>query len=108
VVFAPLLETLAFPLVHWMLSSFPWMRVLFVPTMSTLAYFVHGGGPLNFAQAAGFAVFAVYYDRLKRARTQPPAYWGAAIALSVYNATLLALMILVLIGSLTFPDFGTG
>ncbi len=59
---------------------------------------VSGGGPLNFAQAAAFAVFAVYYDRLKRERTVPPAYWGAAIAHAVYNALVLALTAVLLIG----------
>jgi hypothetical protein len=87
--FAPLFETLGFPLVHWMLSTFG-MRRLFMPVIAVIAFYVHGAGLMNFAQSAAFAVFAVYYDRLKLGRTMPPAYCGAVIAHAVYNALVLA------------------
>ncbi len=37
-VFAPLFETLAFPLIHWMLSVFPGMWRLFMPVVAVIAH----------------------------------------------------------------------
>lgn len=99
-VFAPLVETLAFPLIHWMLSAFPGMRRLFTPVVAVIAYYFHGGALFNLVQAAAFAVFAIYYDGLKRSRTIPPAYWGAVFAHVTYNALVLAVAAAL---SVTFP-----
>lgn len=95
-IIAPLGESLVLVAAYWALKRLPFGRTLFVASMGVVAYFAHGGAPLNIAQAVGFMLMAAWYAHLARRYPSPSLfsrvkipYYGIVLAHFAWNATAI-------------------
>lgn len=95
-IIAPLGESLVFVAAYWVLKRLPFGRTLFVAVMGVLAYFAHGGVPMNIAQAVGFMLMAAWYAHLTRRYPTPSLfsrvkipYYGIVLTHFAWNATAI-------------------
>lgn len=95
-VWAPLAESLFFPLLYWITRWLPAHRAIFAVLIGVLAYVAHGATVANVIQAAGFMLMGLWYAHLRERYPSPfwlsPAkipYYGIVIAHFAWNATAI-------------------
>jgi hypothetical protein len=93
---APVLESLAFPVLYWLTHWLPGQKVLFPTLIGVAAYVAHGAVVVNTTQALGFILMALWYAHLRERFPSPSLlnlrkipYYGIVIAHFGWNATAL-------------------
>lgn len=91
---APIIETLPFLLVYYVLQGLGGRLFALGPFMVALAvlgWVLHGAGLFDIGQALAFAVLAFVYFRTARAHGLPWAYFATVLAHMVWNSIPFAI-----------------
>ncbi len=84
---APILENLIFPLCKLIFKS---RNLLIIISITTVAFFFHGGQVHGINGASGFFVFCLFYLFLTKSQSPRLSYWYSVIA--HFSSNILALI----------------